>query len=369
MSSTIVSALAAKGDQPPFTQPILNRLLDVHERFAKSQPGGRRAMIKYLQAPRLDLGGRCLVDADFTGANFEGARLARANFERASLYCADLRGADARGANFRRADIRGATLRDANLTGANLDEADMRRATLVRVDLDGEFALASASRQGLADGDGAFSVDLTNCSMKGAKLNNARLKGANFSGVLLQGADLQGADLTGANFSGAIMADTNLVGAKVDAEAFVHAVQDPSPEALDRAALLEARVKDGCLWVTTSGAQGRAAMLDGEDLRPLKRLFAGLPLTALSARSACAISVDFSGAQLQGAHFDDADLRDATFAGADLRGASFRGAVLWHANFDGADVRPLALAGGSTRALDLQGAQFVRDSFRTSIRS
>jgi uncharacterized protein YjbI with pentapeptide repeats len=105
-------------------------------------------------------------------------------------------------------------------------------------------------------------------------------------------------------------------------------------------------------------------MLDKQDLRPTGNLFAGKELAALSANGACAVGVDFSGAQLQGACFDSADLRDANFTSADLRGASFNGALLWHARFDGADISALILAGGSTRDFSFTGAQFAPGCFR-----
>jgi uncharacterized protein YjbI with pentapeptide repeats len=369
MSSVAARSLQAQAQLPPFTQPILDRLLEVHERFVKRQPGGRRAMIKYVQASRLNLSRRIMIDADFTGANFSRANLVSADFERASLYGADLRGADGRGANFTRADIRGATLRGANLSEANFDDADMRQAMLARTDSAGALELSGASSHQGRRGDGAaFSVDFSNCSMKGAKLRGAKLKGANFSGAVMSGAELKGADLVGAVFDGAILDSVALDGARIDAGALAACITDPSYSALQRVGALILRIEANRLWVATGGLEGRPANLDGEDLRPVAAAFAGRQLTALSARHVRAIGVSFLAAQLQGARFDGADLRDADFTSADLRGASFKGATLWHARFDGADLRPLPLGNGAACAVNLEGASFSKDCFDKSLR-
>ncbi len=341
-----------------FTQPILDRLIQVHERYVQRQPNGRRAIFPYTQAPGLNLSRRDLSEADFTGANFARAQMLGTNLERASLYCADLTGVEARGANFRRADIRGAILRQADLSGANLDEADMRQAMLARADLPTGFTLAG-STAGPARGSGeqAFSVDFSHCSMKGAKLNNAKLSYANFTDALLHGIVLQGANLQGATFAGAVLTGVNLSNVVVDPRALAGCVRDPTAEADRRAGVLVREVEKSVLWVNSLGAEGAPAMVDGEDLRTVGDLFVGKGLTAFSAKGACAIGVDFSGAHLQGARFDGADLRDANFRGADLRGASFEGARLFHANFDDADLRPLQLPDGSKRLVNMVGAR------------
>jgi uncharacterized protein YjbI with pentapeptide repeats len=366
MPSIAARALATKAKSPPFTQQILDRLMDVHEKFLRRQPGGRRAMISYIQAPGLDLSCRRLAEADFTGANFERAKMAGADFERASLFCADMRGVDARGANFKRADIRGASLRGAILIGANFDQADMRQAMLARVDLANGFQLSgSTTQEGRAGAEVSFSVDFSNCSLNGANLSNANLKGANFTGAMLEGAQLVGANLIGAIFDGAVINGADLKNVMIHPGAFATCVLDPSPQALQRVNLIAQQLALAERWIATDGAEGRPANLDGEDLRPMAARFASRRLTALSAKRTRCIGVGFAGSQLQGALFDEADLRGADFTGADLRGASFRGATLWHARFDRAQLGPLALTDG-VRLVDLEGAAYAKDCFRES---
>jgi uncharacterized protein YjbI with pentapeptide repeats len=358
-------AFPPRAESPAYTQPVLDRLLDLHERFVRGAPNGRRAMVRYLQATDLDFRGRKLVEADFTGANLRHACLKEVDLERASLYCADLTGADARSARFVRADLRGVALRHANLSGAIFDECDLREATLARVDLPGGFHTQGSVGPDTSD-NAHPSADFTNSSLKGARLSNSNLRNADFSGALMQGAKLKGAALGGAVFTGAVLTGVSLVGLQLDPGALKDCVLDPTPEAHHRAEELMRRIEAAGRWVVTSGIEGAPAQLDDEDLRPLSHAFPGRRLTALSAQRACGVGVDFSGAHLQGARFDGADLRDADFTGADLRGASFKGARLWHARFAEADLRALPLNSGLARAVNLEGATFAGDCFAKS---
>jgi uncharacterized protein YjbI with pentapeptide repeats len=357
-------APAKEVGRPRYTQAQINQFVAAHERFYRGEPRGHRAVMRFLQAPQIDFSGRVLTEIDLSGANLQGASFAASNLERASLYCADLSHVDARGANLYRADLRGCSLREADLTGAMLDEADMREAVLARTDVERGFQLVGRSSTPIPDGDEdhAFAVDFTNCSMKDAKLQKAKLKGAKFSGAMLNGAKLNGAILDGATFDGAILTGADLAHARIDPGALKNCVVDPSPAAIQRAVELADRLVEAAPWITSNGAQGRPAVLDGEDLRPMGEAFEKAQLAAFSAKGACGVGVSFRGAQLQGAKFDLADLRDADFSGADLRGASFRGANLWHAKFNDADLRPLRLASG-VRPVDLTEASCAWDAF------
>jgi uncharacterized protein YjbI with pentapeptide repeats len=347
-----------------YTQAQLDQFLSAHERFQRRQPRGRRAVMRFLKARGLDFSRRLLADSDFTGADMREACLILANFERAALFCADLRSVDARGVNLHGADLRGCSLRDANLTGARLDQADMREAILAREDLEKGIQLGgwSAKARSQKSSSQTFGVDFTNCSMKGAKLTQAKLKGANFSGALLNGADLGGAVLDGATFDGAVLTGVDMAQVRIDPAALAKCVLPPSQTALQRIDELKDRLAAARRWLQTNGAEGRPAVLDGEDLRTLGAVFETAQLTALSAKRGCAIGVSFKGAQLQAANFEKADLRDADFSGADLRGACLRGANLSHARFAGADLRPLALAGGD-RPVDLTDATYLEGAF------
>ncbi len=365
---TVATAANAAGP-PRYTQEQLNQLIDSHERFVRRQPGGMRAIWRFMQISNRDFMKRLMTDADLTGANLQRSRLILTNFERATLFCADLSGADARAANFHRADIRGASLRNANLYGANLDEADMRQAVLARVDGNQGFRVVARPSTTSAGGDQVFSVDFTNCSMKRARLASAKLTGANFTGALLQGADLKGANLTGATFDGAVMTGVDLDQVRISPGALEKCVLDPSAEAEKRAQELIDRLEAATRWVVSDGTDGSPGVLDEEDLRPLGSAFEERRLAAISCKNVRAIGVNFRGSQMQGADFSGADLRDADFRDCDLRGASFRGANLRHAQFAKADIQPLALASGGEQPVDLEGANRSPSCFSQAIRA
>lgn len=369
MAQSGASPTAAENTgRPRYTQAQINQFLAAHERFYRGEPRGHRAIMRFLQAPDIDFSGRQLVEVDLSGANLKGASFVSTNLERASFYCADLSNADVRHANLRRADLRGCSLRDANLAGTRLDEADMREAVLLRADVDRGFQLSGRSGTLTTGGDGerAFAVDFTNCSMKEAQLQKAKLKGARFEGAMLNGANLSGAVLDGATFHGAVLTGADLAHARIDPGALKNCVLDPSREAIALADQLVARLAAGTKWILSNGREGHPVVLDGEDLRPLGDVFEKRQLAAMSAKDVCAIGVSFRGARLQGAKFDGADLRDADFSGADLRGASFQNAKLWHAKFDEADLRPLPLAQG-LRGVDFSGAAYTPNAFAASV--
>jgi uncharacterized protein YjbI with pentapeptide repeats len=199
--------------------------------------------------------------------------------------------------------------------------------------------------------------------MKGVSFGNAKLDSVNFDGALLVGARFKGARLTGASFRGAVLTGVNLNELGVPPEALKDCVLDVSAQALAKSADLKARLDAHNKWVATETKQGTLAVLDGEDLRPLRKELAGRSLIGLSARHAVAIGVSFARCQLQGAKFDGADLRDADFTDADLSGASLKGAKLAHARFDRTNLRNLQLLSGEIVPPDLTEAEATEEQF------
>jgi uncharacterized protein YjbI with pentapeptide repeats len=350
-----------------FTQADLTPILVDHGRYAVSK-GGRRAVLTHADLSGLNLAGRNLAEADFSGASLVGASLGRTNLERASLYCADLRDSDLQQARLIRADMRGACFRGAKLAHAVLDGADLRAAMMMVMGGDDSVSLID---RGTLRGEGQKSqgpigVDFSNASLKRASFGSARLDGANFEGAVLTGANFRGAKLSNVSFKGAVLVGVNLDDLGVPPESLEGCVLDITPEAKARAGELRSRLEGHMRWIVSNGAEGKPANVDGEDLRPLKGEITGRPLAGLSARNALAIGVDFSGCQLQAAHFDGADLRDANFTGADLRGAVLAGTRLAHANFADANLCGLPLNGGSSKQPDFNGAEATSGQFRAA---
>ena len=339
------------------TQQELNAILLSHERYATYR-GGSRAQLAHARLDGLILANRNLTEADFSGASLVRANLYGSNLERASLYCADLRDCNLQSAKLARADLRGASFRGARLAYATMDNADLRAAMMMYVGEDG-VSVVNSER-----GDREPStVDFSNCSLKNASFGNAKLDGANFSGAVLTGANFKNAKLTNASFKGAVLTGVNLKDLAVPPEALAGSIMDVTPEAASKFDQLKARLDAHQQWISSGGSQGAQGVFDGEDLRPLRDLLVGRPLTGLSLRNAICIGLDFSGSQLQAAKFVGADLRDANFSNADLRGASLRGTKLAHATFEKTNLGSLPLTNGSAMAPDLTGAEATVEQF------
>src|SRR6201986_3077148 len=112
-----------------------------HEMLYSGRMGGARAVFAFCDLSGLDLSGRNLADADFTGAYLEETNLAGAKLDSASFFGASLQRANLSGASLRRADMRGTSLRGANLIGADLYEADLREGAIAEKEQSGNLRL------------------------------------------------------------------------------------------------------------------------------------------------------------------------------------------------------------------------------------
>ena len=346
------------GDLVGRSQAELNTILAAHERYALYQ-GGQRAVLAHADLSGLNLANHNLAEADFSGAALVGSNMYGSNLERASLYCADLRNCNLQLANLVRADLRGASFKDAKLSYAILDQADLRSTMMMYSIAD---AVAERSRQTAASMNappqaGDPGVDFSHCSLKGTSFGNAKLSGVNFTDALLHGANFKNARLTNVTFTGAVLTGVNLRELDVPADALNGCVLDIAPDAEAKIGSIKSALDAHRLWLATDGKKGTPAVLDGEDLRPLRGLLTYDELTGLSARRTNCVGLSFSGSRLQAAKFDGADLRDADFSGCDLRGASFRGAKLDHAKFGKAILKSLHLTNGIPLAPDFAGAE------------
>ncbi|MBC7906768.1 MAG: pentapeptide repeat-containing protein [Rhodospirillaceae bacterium] len=101
------------------------------------------------------------------------------------------------------------------------------------------------------------------------------------------------------------------------------------------------------LWLTSQGAQGKRATLQGMDL-------AGGDLSRTVLANATFREADLSDCALTEARLDGADFRFASLNAADLSGANLGVAQLRHAN-----LRLAKLEGASLRGADLSGAQLA----------
>ena len=133
----------------------------------------------------IDLRGR-----DLNGAMFTGAILNKVDFSVAQLQGASLVFAQLQGASFEYAQLQSTSLGDAQLQGASLDGAQLQGASLNQAQLQG--------------------ASLGVAQLQGASLNQAQLQGASLGGAQLQGASLDFAQLQGAQLFGAQLQSASL---------------------------------------------------------------------------------------------------------------------------------------------------------------
>ncbi len=326
--------------------------------------GGQFTRLRSANLDGLNLANRNLKEADFSGSSLVEANLFGSNLTRASLYCADLRRCNLQNANLVGADMRGASFKGANLSHAILDNADLRAGMMMRISTQGDASILDRGDLSSSENRVAGGVDFSNCSMKGTSFGSAKLDHVNFDGALLIGAKFKGARLENVSLRGAVLTGVNLNEFSVPPEALKDCVLDVTAQALAKSAELKAKLDAHHAWVVSNGKQGTAAVLDGEDLRPLQKEIAGRSLIGFSARHVIAIGVSFAGCQLHGAKLEGADLRDADFTGADLSGVSLKGAKLGHARFDKAILRNLRLLSGQIVRPDLTGAEASEEQFQ-----
>jgi uncharacterized protein YjbI with pentapeptide repeats len=359
--------------QTHLSQAEVDAICAKHDRLWSSKPGGARAVFAFKDLSGVNLEGRNLCDADFTGAIMNDCRLRGARLDNANLFCADLTGADLREASLRRADLRGSCMRSVNLTGADLFEADLREGALAAGDrqfgfrkleigspnsgeLQGAILAGANLERSRLSGAMAVRADFTDAVMKDAKLIRANLKEAS-----LTGANLSGADLSGANLAGADLRDAILVGARTVAWNVTEAnmqgalTDEPNGRAIDELPYGD-MLRDHARWCETGGAEGKPSAFDNADLRKLSSI-RGYNLTALSAKRATFYGLDMEGVQLQGAQLEGADLRNCILRRADLRGARLTGAKLSGADLRDAQMGPLLLGADRVLPCNLAGAQ------------
>lgn len=333
----------------------LEKILIAHTAHVARVRGGKRAELPFADLTRIRLSHRVLAGADLSGAVLNGADLTYADFTGTVLYCADLRRVDGRYCDFSHADMRGAVLVGSDLSRAKLDYADLRPGRLIKHDRSGTDEIIDRSSS-------AANVDFRDCSLCGSSFEGAFLQGANFGGAIIHATRFKNAHLDKANFEGAVLSQIRLEELHLPESVLRTCVIAPaSAAAVAVRHRLTAVLEEHQRWVASAGRAGSPAVLDGEDLRPLGRELAKYRLTAVSARRALGVAVNFAGMELQGANFEDADLRGANFERADLRGVKFRGAKLSHARFTGADVRSLLLESGERLDFDVFRAEVTEE--------
>jgi uncharacterized protein YjbI with pentapeptide repeats len=169
----------------------------------------------------------------------------------------DLSGVDLRGASLVKSNLRGFDLRHVDLRWADLTESDLVDVDLRNGRLD-DAILWKADLSG--------NSNLSNSSLRGAKLDRANLVDADMRGAKLAGANLHGADLKGTKLANADLSNTDLSDTDVRSS-------DLFRTDLRSADLSRARLNGSHLFgANMEGAKLHGTRLEGVDLLRAKGL-------------------------------------------------------------------------------------------------
>ena len=274
------------------------------------------AKLKGAKLSGADLGG-----ANLTGADLEGADLTGASLEYAHLVDANLEGAVLANTLLEGAKLVGANLKEANLSFAEGEEVDFTETNLHKA-----YMIGAQFVHGIFKDADLTRANLTRANLRKAKFHNADLRKAIIKYAYLRGTLLNGADLTGAYFDG-----TRLEGTVFD-DAIITDV-DFSSATLEETQFARAdlrRSKMGGSTDTLSGVNFEGAKLQEADFNE-----SGLTLC------------NFSEAEMQGTKLQWAFLEKCDFRKTDLRGAKFQDSILHNNKWGGAKVEGASFEGAS----------------------
>ncbi|MEZ3114357.1 pentapeptide repeat-containing protein [Halobaculum sp. MBLA0147] len=177
-----------------------------------------------------NLSGANLFDADLSEANLFYADLSEAILADADLSGANLLHADLSGANFFYTDLSEASLADADLSKGDLGGADLSKASLRNADVsEADLAGADLSGADLFDAD-LSEANIKHANLSGSNLSSTTAKNTNFRYALfgdpdtdhsptnLENAVFRDTDFRGADFTDARLDQTDVTGARIDAE-------------------------------------------------------------------------------------------------------------------------------------------------------
>ena len=85
--------IAVTSDLQRLDQSEVDEICAKHERLCASKPGGARAVFAWKDLTGIDLRGRNLTEADFSGAVLVGCRFRGAKLDHANLFGCDFEGA------------------------------------------------------------------------------------------------------------------------------------------------------------------------------------------------------------------------------------------------------------------------------------
>ena len=220
------------------TQPVLERLHEIHTHFLKGVRNGRKLVMRRCDLSELDFTGMDFSYAEMLACDFKGSKLRSAIFRSANLFAADFTKTDLGGANFVKADLRASTFERADLTDAEFEGADLRECAFID-DETNEVGKSIAST-------------FRGPTLRGTNMAQSKLKKANFNGAVLDNTNLTNADMRETRFQGAEFVNANLNGARLgDADLRSASLGDMDLTEIDLSSAktaTEVSISDEWLW-------------------------------------------------------------------------------------------------------------------------
>jgi uncharacterized protein YjbI with pentapeptide repeats len=304
-------------------------------------------------------------------AQLEGANLSGADLRAANLTGANLKGADLSGAFLEQAKLGGAILEDAVLkntmldgavlVGANLKNANLSWAEGAAVDFT-EALLHKAIMWGVKLGHSIFKdADLTRADLWRAQLSRARFHDADLRKAVIKYAYMNSAFFNGAKLTGAYFECVELIGTVFD-DAIIHDV-DFSSSLLEETQFVHADLRGSKLGGSTSTLNGvnftGAKLQEADFNEAVLRVcnFSEADMQGTKLQWAFLERCDFRKSDLRGAKFQDSLLNNNEWRGAKVQGASFEGTSGMRA-FAGGSMGPLIWSQGFEEAEGLEDAIF-----------
>ena len=262
-------------------------------------------------------------------------------------------GLDLRNAIFDMADLSNASLKDAKLTGVRFAFANLDGTSISGHDL-------TNSNMGGIDLSGK---DLTGTILKGANLSHTDLSGHNLSGNDLTGTVLIGADLSNTILDGIDLSEKDLTNAKLVGVDLSN--KDLSKTILKRADLSYANLsgvdlsgKDltGTIFTGTNISELDLTRQDLTEVNLTGMNLDNVNLSGKNLTNAILIGVNLSYKDLTGTILNGADLSYANLSGVNLSGKDLTGTILKGADLSNTNLTGVNLSGKDLTGTILKGA-------------
>ena len=296
-----------------------------------------------------DLRSMSAADAFLPGSRLQGVSLDYADLRHAAMTASRLERVTLAGTNLTDADLRHARIDDSHFDDVVAQAARFEHASFAsgrledRTRLSGDFSGAhfdGARGENLLFGtqtDSGAAGGPRETTLREASLKEATFTWSTFSGIDFGAAMLDGATLTNNVFSRADFSGAGLRGAFLDGSTFTKCrfvssrIEDST---FEETSFLDSEIGPGPSASTVSSDAANPSPPQVQRDQIVK--FHGF--SALFGEHTRIRDVEFSGADLRNARFEDVELKNVLFANSDLSGATFERVDLSDVEFKNVDL-------------------------------